>query len=77
MKQFTREEIHDTIQDVFTKEMEHFVDMLRNNMKAYEDDNLLQGDKRTGFALSTMNTAMQMSFIVMRETLCKLLCDEE
>lgn len=37
----------------------------------------LQGDSRTEFELSVMNTAIQMNEIILIETLGKLLCDEE
>lgn len=77
MKKITRQEIVDTIAEVSAKEMEILPDTLKRNMEKYEGADFLQGDNRTGFELSIMNTAMQMSFVVMLETLCKLLCDEE
>ena len=77
MKKITRQEIVDTISEVTTREMESLTDTLKRNMEKYEDADFLQGDTRTGFELSIMNTAMQVSFMVMLETLCKLLCDEE
>lgn len=77
MKKITRQEIVDTVAEVSAKEMETLADTLKRNMEKYEGADFLQGDNRTGFELSIMNTAMQMSFVVMLETLCKLLCDEE
>lgn len=77
MKKITRQEIVDTIAEVSMKEMESIGDMLKHNMDKYENADFLQGDKRTELELSVMNTAIQMNEIILIETLCKLLCDEE
>ncbi len=77
MKKITRQEIVDTIAEVSMKEMESIGDMLKHNMDKYEKADFLQGDSRTEFELSVMNTAIQMNEIILIETLCKLLCDEE
>lgn len=77
MKKITRQEIVDTIAEVSMKEMESIGDMLKHNMDKYENADFLQGDSRTEFELSVMNTAIQMNEIILIETLCKLLCDEE
>ena len=77
MKKITRQEIVDTIAEVSMKEMESIGDMLKHNMDKYENADFLQGDKRTEFELSIMNTVIQMNEFILIETLCKLLCDEE
>ena len=77
MKKITRQEIVDTIAEVSMKEMESIGDMLKHNMDKYEKADFLQGDSRIEFELSVMNTAIQMNEIILIETLCKLLCDEE
>ena len=77
MKKITRQDIVDTIAEVSMKEMEMLPDTLKRNMEKYEGADFLQGDKRTEFELSVMNTAIQMNEIILIETLCKLLCDEE
>ena len=77
MKKITRQEIVDTIAEVSMKEMESIGDMLKHNMDKYENADFLQGDKRTEFELSVMNTAIQINEFILIETLCKLLCNEE
>ena len=77
MKKITRQEIVDTIAEVSAKEMEMLPDTLKRNMEKYEKADFLQGDSRTEFELSIMNTAIQMNEFILIETLCKLFCDEE
>ena len=77
MKKITRQEIVDTIAEVSMKEMESIGDMLKHNMDKYENADFLQGDKRTEFELSVMNTAIQINEFILIETLCKLFCDEK
>lgn len=77
IKKITRQEIVYTIAEVSMKEMKSIGDMLKYSMDKYENVDFLQSDSRTGFELSIMNTAIMMNEIILIETLCKLLCDEE
>lgn len=81
MKSFTRKQIEDTIVSVSEgilkgNIMNDFCDNTDDFEKIIKDGNI-DIAKDEAAIISAYITAMQKSVVIMRETLCKLFCDEE
>lgn len=81
MKSFTRKQIEDTIVSVSEgilkgNIMNDFCDNTDDFEKIIKDGNI-DIAKDEAAIISAYITAMQKGVVIMRETLCKLLCDEE
>lgn len=81
MKSFTRKQIEDTIVSVSEgilkgNIMNDFCDNTDGFEKIIKEGNI-DIAKDEAAIISAYITAMQKSVVIMRETLCKLLCDEE
>lgn len=81
MKSFTRKQIEDTIVSVSEgilkgNIMNDFCDNTDDFEKIIKEGNI-DIAKDEAAIISAYITAMQKSVVIMRETLCKLLCDEK
>lgn len=79
MKQVTREQIDKTVSKVATEVGQNVCDILVENIESYEkdmDDIEAEEMKKYSLYIATMNTALQMSVSIMRESLYELLCED-
>ena len=79
MKQITREQIDKTVSRVATEACQNVCKNLLENIETYEkgmDDIEAENMKKYSLYIATMNTALQMSVSIMRESLYELLCED-
>lgn len=79
MKEITREQIDETVSKVATEVCKDVCDILVENIESYEkgmDDIEAEKMKEYSLYIATMNTALQMSVSIMRESLYELLCED-
>ena len=79
MKEITREQIDETVSKVATEVCKDVWDILVENIESYEkgmDDIEAEKMKEYSLYIATMNTALQMSVSIMRESLYELLCED-
>ena len=79
MKQVTREQIDETVSKVATEVCQDVCKILLENIETYEkdmDDIEAEEMKKYSLYIATMNTALQMSVSIMRESLYELLCED-
>ena len=79
MKQVTREQIDETVSKVATEVCQDVCKILLENIETYEkdmDDIEEEEMKKYSLYIATMNTALQMSVSIMRESLYELLCED-
>ena len=79
MKEITREQIDETVSKVVTEAGKDVCKILLENIETYEkdmDDIEAEEMKQYSLYIATMNTALQMSVSIMRESLYELLCED-
>ena len=79
MKQITREQIDKTVSRAATEACQNVCKNLLENIETYEkgmDDIEAENMKKYSLYIATMNTALQMSVSIMRESLYELLCED-
>ena len=79
MKQITREKIDETVSKVATEVSQDVCKILLENIETYEkgmDEIEAENMKKYSLYIATMNTALQMSVAIMRESLYELLCED-
>lgn len=79
MKNITKDQIEETITKMSTKVSENVTEILIDNIRKYENGiDEIGGENMKQYCLyiATMNTALQMSVTIMKESLYELLCDE-
>lgn len=75
----TREQIDETISKVATNVCQDVCNLLIENVETYEkgmDEIEIEGMKKYSLYIATMNTALQMSVEIMRQSLYELLCND-
>ena len=78
MKEITREQIDETVSKVATEAGQDVCKILLENIETYEKDmdDIEEEMKKYALYIATMNTALQMSVSIMRESLYELLCED-
>lgn len=79
MQRITREKIDETISKVATEVSKDICTILIDNINSYENNMDEIGEenmKKYSLYIATMNTALQMSVNIMKESLYHLLCDD-
>lgn len=79
MKEITKEQVDETISKVATEVSQDICKLLAENIETYEKgmDEINAVDmKQYSVHIAAMQTALQMSVAIMRESLYDLLCEE-
>lgn len=79
MKELTKEQIDTIVDKAFSESVENIIDVFANNIEAFSDT---LKDESTGIKNSTLyfasiTTALQISNKTLKETICKILLEED
>lgn len=79
MKELTKEQISKIVDKAFSESVENITDVFANNIEAFsetfKDENT--GIKNSALYFASITTALQISNKTLKETICKILLEED
>lgn len=79
MKELTKEQIDKIVDKAFSESVENITDVFANNIKAFSETfkDESTGIKNSTLYLASITTALQISNKTLKETICKILLEED
>lgn len=79
MKELTKEQINKIVDKAFSESVENIIDIFTDNVESFSDtlkDESI-GIKNSALYLASITTALQISNKTLKETICKILLEED
>lgn len=79
MKELTKEQINKIVDKAFSESVENIIDIFTDNIESFSDTlkDESTGIKNSALYFASMTTVLQISKQTLKETICKILLEEE
>ena len=79
MKELTKEQISKIVDKAFSESVENIIDIFTDNIESFSDTlkDESTGIKNSALYFASMTTVLQISNKTLKETICKILLEEE